>query len=101
VIIDNPRDHKFVRNGDVLRCSSDGNPLPRYKWIDILTNRTREGPEWTVTAADICNGDNPYILVLQCTATITVLGKELSSRGNKTFSVTNETCLMSTGEPIC
>jgi hypothetical protein len=94
VIITAPSGNKIVNPGDVLKCSSVGNPPPSYELMDMMTSQSIASPsaEWTVP--DNCNKHkgNQSILILQCTAKVNSLGKVSASTVSKTFTAVNEKC---------
>ena len=84
-----PIGNETVNPEDVLKCLSNGNPPPYYEWIDLMTMRATEGPQWTVS--DECS-NKQSVLIIQCTAKINALGKVYSSTVIKTFTVINKKC---------
>jgi uncharacterized protein (DUF2126 family) len=76
-------------DGDVLTCSADGNPSPRYEWINTLNNSTTEGANYVV---NVCHKYQFNKLELQCIAKNNVSGKEHMSSYNITLDVNSSSC---------
>ena len=70
------RNNSLLEQGELLRCESDGNPLPAYTWLDATTGeRLHVGQELTFDACRHfscgleCRQNNATVVV-QCVATV-------------------------------
>jgi len=82
------RNSSLLKQGDLLRCSSDGNPSPEYTWLDATTGQRLHGGEQLTF--DVCRhfncetkcAQNNATVILQCVAT--VAGQHWTSSINTT-----------------
>ena len=65
--LDGPRNLRIVEYEDRLECSADGNPTPTYRWTDVETNRSVEGPVLTLNFDKALDSDKE--LNFDCLAT--------------------------------
>lgn len=69
--------------GDVLNCSSEGNPDPIYKWISLANGFMKEGAQFILDQHLASNTRHLY----RCTATNLDSGANISLDMNITLSI--------------
>ena len=92
--------NSLLKQGELLRCASDGNPLPEYTWLDASTGQPLHvGQQLTFDVCRHFNCSAQYIqnsnatVTLQCVATVNGQRWTSSDETTATFFV-DGTCGM-------
>jgi len=94
IIRTHKRNSSLLKQGEILRCASEGNPSPEYTWLDATTGqRLHNGEQLTFdvcrhfNCSAKCAGNNATV-TFQCVATVAGQHWTNSDNMTATYSVT-------------
>jgi len=97
----------LLEHGEILRCTSDGNPSPVYTWWEATTGRRlHSGQQLTFDACGHLSCAGQYVqsnvtITLQCVATVSGLHWNQSVNTSTSFFVDPGSCNHTCGTAAC